>query len=235
MPRHAFSLSLRTISRGLGIRYIHLPPRVLPVSMPQTRRRKVLPITPTVFRYANGRTYCDDLSGNSSFSGNWTHDFYDDDVDATTTTRNTVDDGGEKSPTGFWGRLSDYTSSGGYQKPQPRGVEAEEGISSRRSSFSDEDLEMINQTAAHMTSTPNETISTMAKNIPDDVPRIIQKTVGEITKDITFPDPDVWADSSSEPETSVGAYTAEFATSASTARRISTRGASTASGAAKDV
>ncbi|RVD81348.1 uncharacterized protein DFL_009214 [Arthrobotrys flagrans] len=190
MPRYAFSQTARTLSRGIGIRYIHLPPRMLPVSMPQSRRTKIMPITPVVIRYTNRRrTYCDDLSGDSSFSGNRTNDF--DNVDNSSSSTSAS----ETSTISFWNRLPDYTST--FQTPQMS--EEAETTSLSRSTFSDEDLEMINQTAAvtaAAASSANSPSKKVTTKIPEDVPRIIQKTVGEIAKDIKFPDSDAWADAS---------------------------------------
>ncbi|KAK6351896.1 hypothetical protein TWF718_005039 [Orbilia javanica] len=206
MPRHAFSLTVRTFSRGIGIRYVHLPPRVLPVSVPQSRRARVMPITPAVLQHMNTRrTYCDDLSGNSSFSGNWANDF-DDGDDSTSSPAS------QTSSSSFWRRLSEYSSA--YREPQTK--KEVTTTSTSRSSFSDEDIEMINKTAA-VTAAATSVSSPktrFATNISEDSSHIIQKTVGEITKGIKFPDPDVWADISPSAN-STSNYMPDFATSES--------------------
>ncbi|KAF3207483.1 hypothetical protein TWF106_004905 [Orbilia oligospora] len=205
MPRHAFSLAIRTLSQGVGVRYIHLPPRILPVSIPQSRRTKLLPITPIIVvkggGYMNGRrTYCDDLSGNSSFSGNWANDFYDFDNTTTTTSGNsTTQPPMSAPPASFWSKLPDYTSTI-QSKSQETNTKETTSLSpsqSSKSSFSDEDLEIINKTAAITATTLNSSRikpTTEALEEQEETSHIIQKTVGEITKHMKFPDPDVWAD-----------------------------------------
>ncbi|KAF3154971.1 hypothetical protein TWF569_010591 [Orbilia oligospora] len=242
MPRHAFILAIRTLSRGVGVRYIHLPPRFLPVSIPQSRRTKLLPITPVIVvkggGYINGRrTYCDDLSGNSSFSGNWANDFYDFDNTTTTTTTTsgnlTSQPPMSAPPASFWSKLPDYTSTIQSKSKESNTKETtsssppSQSLQSSKSSFSDEDLEMINKTAAITATTLNSSrykFTTKAPEEHEETSHIIQKTVGEITKRIKFPDPDVWADTpDSMDKNTTTSYTQEVATAESAVSTIGAR------------
>ncbi|KAK6517456.1 hypothetical protein TWF281_004112 [Arthrobotrys megalospora] len=211
MPRYALCLAVRTLSRGVGIRYIHLPPRILPISISQSRRTRIMPITPSVIRYANRRTYCDDLSGNSTFSGNWAYDLFDsEDVeDYDSSSSSSTNTSPSPPPPSFWSKLPDYSSA--FQESQKKG----KTHPASKSSFSDADLDMINKTAAAAI----VTISSSSSKAAEEVPRIIQKTVGEITKDIKFPDPDVWGDSASSTDTPTS-YATEFVTTGSTSSTI---------------
>ncbi|KAF3319613.1 hypothetical protein TWF173_000227 [Orbilia oligospora] len=229
MPRHAFSLAIRTLSRGVGVRYIHLPPRILPVSIPQSRRTKLLPITPVIVvkggGYINGRrTYCDDLSGNSSFSGNWANDFYDFDNTTTTSGNSTSQPPMSAPPVSFWSKLPDYTSTIQSKSQDADTKETTSSSQPPKSSFSDEDLEIINQTAAitaTTTSPPRNKFTTKAPEEQEETSHIIQKTVGEITKHMKFPDPDVWADApDSMNKNTTTNCTPEFATAGSAVSTI---------------
>ncbi|KAK6338418.1 hypothetical protein TWF730_002480 [Orbilia blumenaviensis] len=188
MPRHAFYLAVRTLSRGVGIRYIHLPPRMLPASISETRRTRIIPITPNLLRFANRRAYCDDLSGNSLFSGNWANDFNDLNVPSSPTSPPSSSSTPSRNSTpSFWRQLPDYSSA--FQKSQ-----AKKGKNSDSASgviISDTDIEMINRTAAVSAASASSFSSVVA----EEVPRVVQKTVAEITEGIKFPDPDVWTDS----------------------------------------
>ncbi|KAF3229014.1 hypothetical protein TWF192_004446 [Orbilia oligospora] len=236
MPRHAFSLASRTLSRGVGVRYIHLPPRILPVSIPQSRRTKLLPITPIIIvkggGYMNGRrAYCDDLSGNSSFSGNWANDFYDFDNTTTTTSGNSTSQPPMSAPpASFWSKLPDYTStiqSTSQEANTKETTSPSQSSQSSKSSFSDEALEMINKTAAITATALNSSrnkFTTQAPEEQEETSHIIQKTVGEITKHMKFPDPDVWADTpDSMDKNTTTNYTQELATTDSTVSMIGAR------------
>ncbi|KAF3934643.1 hypothetical protein ABW20_dc0102892 [Dactylellina cionopaga] len=69
----ALRLACRTFVRGTASRYIHIPPRILPVAISSTRRLQTRPIsTPLVLNYGQKRQYCSsDSDTSSSYSGDW--------------------------------------------------------------------------------------------------------------------------------------------------------------------